>query len=108
MEALAETARRGGEGRPYLCPRAHSIAGFLHRGSLSVLQVTKLTDCKLPDGRVERLVVAIKGSFLVVALIDTDGSTLGTAVKDFKHIALTGADGDRGNGCRSAREVRGL
>ncbi|XP_034243107.1 general transcription factor 3C polypeptide 4-like [Thrips palmi] len=54
------------------------------------IKVTRLTDCMLPDGRPERLVVAIKGSFLVVALVDADGSTLGTAVKDFQHVALTG------------------
>lgn len=54
------------------------------------IKVTKMTDCKLPDGREERLVVVIKGSYLVVTLIDAEGRTLGTAVKDFKHVALTG------------------
>lgn len=54
------------------------------------IKVTKLLDSALPGGRSERLVVILKCSYLVVALIDETGHTLTTAVKDFKHVALTG------------------
>lgn len=77
-----------------------TAAGAAGRGEIPVavdvyptadrIKVTKLTTCRLADDRVEQLVVAIKGSFLVVALVDGTGRTLGTAVKDFQHVALTG------------------
>lgn len=54
------------------------------------VKVAKLTDCALEEGRGERLIVAIKGSFLVATLVDATGRTLGTAVKEFHHSALTG------------------
>ncbi|KAK3913173.1 General transcription factor 3C polypeptide 4 [Frankliniella fusca] len=78
-----------------LCTRAAGVVAEEHQGldvypTADRIRVTKLVDCALSADRSERLVVVVKGSFLLVALVDDAAHILATAIRDFQHVALTG------------------
>lgn len=54
------------------------------------IKVSRLTVCPLREGGSERLVVIVKGNFIVVVLLDATGHIIATALQYFKHVAITG------------------